>query len=197
MSVGTFLAVAGAMLLLELPDKTMIATIVMAARTRPLPVAIGASAAFVVQMAIAVTAGGLVTLLPTRAREVVVTVLFLGGALYLLVTKEESAEAAGEAEAAPERRGGSLREAVTAFGVIFLAEFGDLTQIQAASFTAKTHQPLEVFCASSIALVAVSFLGAFGGQALQRLLPLAWIRRGGGLVFAALGVYTLVSMATS
>lgn len=194
MSVGTFLAVAGAMLLLELPDKTMIATVVMAARTRPLPVAIGASAAFVVQMAIAVTAGGLVTLLPTRAREVVVTVLFLGGALYLLVTREESAEAAGEAEAARERRDGSLREAVAAFGVIFLAEFGDLTQIQALGFTARTHSPVGVFLASSMALVAVAFLGAYGGRALERRVPLAWIRRLGGLVFLAFGVYSLVQV---
>jgi len=43
----------------------------------------------------------------------------------------------------------------------------------------------------------VSFLGAFGGRALERVLPLAWIRRGGGVIFAALGIYTLVSLATS
>ncbi|HQU25813.1 MAG TPA: TMEM165/GDT1 family protein [Acidimicrobiales bacterium] len=192
--MGTFLGIAAAMFLLELPDKTMIATIVMAARTRPLPVAIGASVGFVVQMAIAVAAGGLVTLLPDRVREIVVTVLFLGGALYLLISKEERAEAAGEAEAARERRDGVLREAATAFGVIFLAEFGDLTQIQALTFTAHTHAPLEVFLASSIALVAVAFLGAYGGRALERRVPLVWIRRLGGVVFLGFGVYSLVQV---
>ncbi len=194
MSLGTFLGIAAAMFLLELPDKTMIATIVMAARTRPLPVALGASVAFVAQMAIAVAAGGLVTLLPTRVREIVVTVLFLGGAAYLLLSKEESAEARGEAEAARERRDGALREAATAFGVIFLAEFGDLTQIQALTFTAHTHAPLEVFLASSIALVAVAFLGAYGGRALERRIPLAWIRRLGGVVFLGFGIYSLVQV---
>ncbi len=192
MTPGTFLAVAAAMLLLELPDKTMIATIVMAARSRPLPVASGASAAFVVQMAIAVTAGGLVTLLPTRAREIVVTVLFLGGALYLLISRGEAAEAAGEAEGVRERRDGALREAATAFGVIFLAEFGDLTQVQALTFTAHTHSPVGVFLASSIALVAVAFAGAYGGRALERRVPLTRIRRLGGLVFLGFGIYSLV-----
>ncbi len=194
MTLGTFLGVAAAMFLLELPDKTMIATIVMAARTRPLPVALGASVAFVVQMAIAVAAGGLVTLLPTRVREIVVTVLFLGGAAYLLFSKEERAEAAGEAEAARERRAGALREAATAFGVIFLAEFGDLTQIQALSFTARTHAPLEVFLASVIALVSVAFIAAYGGRALERRVSLALIRRLGGLVFLGFGVYSLVQV---
>ncbi len=192
MHLGTFFGIVAAMFLLELPDKTMIATIVMAARSRPLPVALGASVGFVVQMAIAVAAGGLVTLLPTRVREIVVTVLFLGGALYLLLSREESAEAAGEAEGARERRDGALREAATAFGVIFLAEFGDLTQIQALTFTAHTHSPLGVFLASSIALVVVAFLGAYGGRALERRIPLAWIRRLGGLVFLGFGIYSLV-----
>ncbi len=194
MNLGTLLGIAGAMFLLELPDKTMIATIVMAARSRPLPVALGASAAFVVQMAIAVTAGGLVTLLPTRAREIVVTVLFLGGAAYLLLSKEASAEAAGEVEGARERRAGAPREAATAFGVIFLAEFGDLTQIQALTFTAHTHSPVGVFVASSVALITVAFLGAYGGRALERRVPLTWIRRLGGVVFLGFGVYSLVQV---
>ncbi len=194
MSVGTLLGIAGAMFLLELPDKTMIATIVMAARSRPLPVALGASAAFVVQMAIAVTAGGLVTLLPNRVREIVVTILFLGGALYLLLSKEEAAEAKGQAEAARERRTGALREAATAFGVIFLAEFGDLTQIQALTFTARTHSPVGVFAASSVALITVAFLGAYGGRALERRIPLAWIRRLGGLVFLGFGIFSLIQV---
>jgi putative Ca2+/H+ antiporter (TMEM165/GDT1 family) len=78
--------------------------------------------------------------------------------------------------------------------VIFLAEFGDLTQIQAANLTIKTHQPLEIFLAASLALVCVSFIGAYGGQLLQRVVPLKWIRWGGGLIFLGLGIYTLVTL---
>ena len=83
---------------------------------------------------------------------------------------------------------------MTAFSVIFLAEFGDLTQIQAANLTIKTHQPLEIFLAASLALVCVSFIGAYGGALLQRVVPLRWIRWGGGLIFLGLGIYTLVTL---
>ena len=64
MNVGAFLAIFALMFLLELPDKTMIATIVMSTKVRPSSIVIGASTGFVVQMGIAVAAGGLLTLFP-------------------------------------------------------------------------------------------------------------------------------------
>ena len=185
------------MFLLELPDKTMIATIVMSTRARPGSIVLGASSAFVVQMGLAVVAGGLITLLPGRVKDSIVAALFLGGAAYLLLVSESSEEAAGRREGAAERAGSRWREIVTAFTVIFVAEFGDLTQIQAANFEAKLHQPLEVFLASSLALVAVTFLGAFSGRAIQRRIPLKRVRLGGGLIFAGLGLWTLISLAVA
>ncbi|MDE3008801.1 MAG: TMEM165/GDT1 family protein [Acidobacteriota bacterium] len=197
MSIGTFLGVMALMFVLELPDKTMIATIVMSTRARPLSIAIGASAGFVVQMGIAVAAGGLLTLLPGRVKDGVVAALFLGGAAYLFFSSEETAEEKGEREATRERRSTVLREIITAFGVIFVGEFGDLTQIQAATLSARTHQPWGVFFAGSIALVVVAFLGSFGGKFLQRYVPLEKIRFVGGLIFLGLGLYTLVQLFTS
>ncbi len=197
MNLGVFLGIFALMFLLELPDKTMIATIVMSTRARPSSIVLGASAGFVAQMGLAVGAGGLLTLLSKDIRDVVVAALFLGGAAYLLFSPESREERAGEKEARSERPSTRGREILTAFTVIFIAEFGDLTQIQAANFTARTREPLEVFLAGSLAMITVSFIGAYGGQLLQRVLPLQWIRRGAGLVFAALGVYTLVQLATS
>lgn len=192
MSAGAFLGIMALMFLLELPDKTMVATIVMSTRARPWSIVMGASAGFVVQMGIAVAAGSALTLLPARPKEFVVAALFLGGAAYLLFVPEKVEQREGEREGERERVGTRWKEISTAFSVIFLGEFGDLTQIQAANLSAKTHQPVEVFVASSLAMIAVSFLGAFGGRALQRVVPLRFIRLGGGVVFAALGVYTLV-----
>ncbi len=197
MNVGAFFGIAALMFLLELPDKTMIATIVMSTRARPSSIVIGASSAFVVQMGIAVAAGGLLTLLPVHVKDLIVALLFLGGGAYLLFSRESSAEETGSREAASEHSSTRLREIVTAFTVIFVAEFGDLTQIQAANFTVKTHQPLEVFLAGSLALIIVSFIGAYGGKQLQRVVPLKWIRFGGGLIFTGLGVYALISLARS
>ncbi len=196
MNVGTFLGIFALMFLLELPDKTMIATVVMSTRSRPSSIVLGASSAFIVQMGIAVAAGGLISLLPVRAKDAVVAALFLGGAAYLLLVRESSVEKEGEKEAQAERAATRMREILTAFTVIFIGEFGDLTQIQAANFSAKTHQPLEVFIAGSLALVGVSFLGAYGGKMLQRFVPLAKIRLLGGLIFLGLGIYTLVQLAT-
>jgi putative Ca2+/H+ antiporter (TMEM165/GDT1 family) len=123
-----------------------------------------------------------------------VALFFLAGAAYLLFVPEKEQAEEGEREGAIEKASTRGREMATAFTVIFIGEFGDLTQIQAANLSAKTHQPLEIFLAASIALVAVSFVGAFGGQALVRRVPLAKIRLFGGLVFAGLGIYTLVRL---
>lgn len=194
MNIGTFAGIFALMFLLELPDKTMIATVVMSTKARPTSIVLGASAGFVVQMAIAVLAGGLLTLLPVNIKNLVVGLLFLGGAAYLLFVSENTVEGEGKREAASEVSASRWREISTAFTVIFIAEFGDLTQIQAANFTAKTHQPLEVFLASSLALITISFVGAYGGQLLQRVVPLKMIRLGGGLVFAGLGAYTLIKL---
>ncbi len=192
--------------LLELPDKTMIAMIYMGTRARPLNVFIGGALAFVVHMAIAVGAGGLLTLLPQTPKEVVIAALFLVGAFYLLFVSEKEEEEEGEQEAEAEHPGKRWREMATAFGVIFVGEFGDLTQIQAANLTVKYndfhkypelahgHGALAVFIGSSLALVLIAFMGAFGGKVLVRVLPLATIRKIGGVVFLGMGIYTILQI---
>jgi Ca2+/H+ antiporter, TMEM165/GDT1 family len=193
-NIGAYLGIFALMFLIELPDKTMIATIVMSTKVRSSSIVIGASAGFVVQMGIAVGAGGLLTLLPVHVKDIIVAVLFLGGGGYLLFSRESKEEEAGERKAASEHPSTRLREISTAFGVIFVSEFGDLSQIQAANFAAKTHELLGVFIAASLALICVSFLGAYGGQFLQRVVPVKWIRLAGGLIFVVLGVYTLIRL---
>jgi putative Ca2+/H+ antiporter (TMEM165/GDT1 family) len=193
-NIGAYLGIFALMFLIELPDKTMIATIVMSTKVRPSSIVIGASSGFVVQMGIAVGAGGLLTLLPVHVKDVIVAVLFLGGGGYLLLSREGAAEEKGADEASGEQPSTRLREIATAFSIIFISEFGDLSQIQAANFAAKTHELLGVFIAASLALISVSFLGAYGGQFLQRVVPVKWIRLGGGLIFAGLGIYTLIRL---
>jgi putative Ca2+/H+ antiporter (TMEM165/GDT1 family) len=197
MTVGAFLGVFALMFVLELPDKTFLATVIMSTKARPLMVAFGASLALTVQMAVAVGAGSLLTLFPVHWKDLIVGVLFLGGAAYLLFVPESEEEEKGRREAALEKFGSRWKEITTAFVVIFIGEFGDLTQIQGANFEAKLHQPLEVFLASSLALICVSFIGAYSGRALQRVVPLKRIRLGGGLIFAGLGVWTLVSLGVA
>jgi putative Ca2+/H+ antiporter (TMEM165/GDT1 family) len=182
----------GVIFVAELPDKTMIAAIVLASRHRPLPVWSGAAVAMIVNSAVAVGAGRLLELLPHRAVEAVVAALFAAGSLYLLLTREASAEEKGEEEAS----GDSDRHvAVTAFGVIILAELGDLTQIMTANLAAHYHQPWSVFVGAATALVIVMAIGVIGGRALLRLLPLGVIRKIAGTILAGFAVYAVVQVA--
>ena len=176
----------------ELPDKTMIATLIMGSRYRPLLVWIGATLAFGIHAAVAVAVGQLLQLLPHAWIEGVTAVLFAGGAAYLLLVPEEEEEEAAEKEANSARRG--ARTVVAAFLVIFIGEFGDLTQILTANLAAKYHQPASVFVGAFAGLATVAALGAFGGRALLRVLPLAVIRKAGGVLLAGFAVYTLVTL---
>jgi putative Ca2+/H+ antiporter (TMEM165/GDT1 family) len=196
-TVGAFLGIFALMFVLELPDKTFVATVIMATKARPALIVMGGATALILQMGIAVGAGSLLTLFPVHWKDLVVGLLFVGGSAYLLFVPESKEEEKGEREASLEDAGSRWKAVTTAFVVIFIGEFGDLTQIQAANFEAKLHQPLEVFLASSLALIGVSFLGAYGGKALQRVIPLSRIRLGGGLIFAVLGLWTLISLAVN
>ena len=189
---GIILATFGLVAIAELPDKTMIATLILGSRHRPLLIWAGATVAFGLHAAIAVAAGQLLHLLPHRWIEAVTTLLFAGGALYLLLVDEKSEEQEAEKETASAP--GGLRPMATAFAVIFVGEFGDLTQILTANLAAKYHAPLSVFIGAFAALTAVAALAALGGRALLRILPLAVIRRTGGVLLAALAVYSLVTL---
>ena len=81
---ATVAVVFGTIFLVELPDKTFIATLVMSTRWRPLLVWIGVVLAFFVQTAVAVLAGGLISRLPRTLVEVAACVMFLVGGILLL-----------------------------------------------------------------------------------------------------------------
>jgi putative Ca2+/H+ antiporter (TMEM165/GDT1 family) len=185
----------GVIFVAELPDKTMIAAIVLSSRYRPLPVWIGAAFAMVVNSAVAVLAGRLLELLPHRWVEGAVAALFAGGSLYLLLVKEEVERRVGEQEAERARPG--HRIALGAFVVIVLAELGDLTQILTANLVARYHSPLSVFVGSATALVTVMGVGVIGGRALLRVLPLATIRKVAGVILAGFAIFSIVQVATS
>ncbi len=190
----TILAITfGLIFVAELPDKTMIATIVMSSRYRPLPVWTGAAAAMVVNAAVAVLAGRLLELLPHRWVEAVVAALFAAGALYLMLVKESAEEREGDEEADQLRSG--RRVALGAFTVIVVAELGDLTQILTANLVARYHSPWSVFVGSATALVTVMGIGVIGGRVLLRVLPLATIRRVAGVILAGFAIFTAVQAA--
>ena len=136
--------------------------------------------------------GQLLQLLPHRLIEGVTAVLFACGGGLPAVRPGSRGGGGGEEEAESARKG--LKTVAAAFLVIFVGEFGDLTQILTANLAAKYHAPAEVFIGAFAALTAVAALGAFGGRALLRVLPLAVIRKAGGVLLAGFAVYTLVQL---
>ena len=158
----------------ELPDKTMFASLVMSTRGKPLFVWLGAAGAFVVHVAIATTIGvALFHLVPHRVLDGIVALMFLVGA-GLAVREARKAE---EEEALVEREARSGRRIVTtAFVVIFLAEWGDLTQILTANLAAHYHSPLSVGLGAVLALWTVAGIAVIGGQGLLRFINIKTLR---------------------
>jgi putative Ca2+/H+ antiporter (TMEM165/GDT1 family) len=178
----------------ELPDKTFVATLVLSTRFAAWPVFIGAMLGFAVQSGIAVAIGGAVSLLPKVWVHGVSAGIFAIGAILLLRSGGEDDE--DEDEDATEAPTSPWRAIGTSFFVLFVAEWGDLTQLLTASLAAKYHDPVSVFIGSWLALIAVAGLAVTGGKALLRVLPLAWVRRAAGILFAAVAVVTALEAAS-
>ena len=84
-----------------------------------------------------------------------------------------------------------LRVLLTTFGIIFLAEMGDKTQLAAMTMAAQTKRPWAVFVGASVALAAVSALGVLVGSVIGDYVPLEWVKRGAALAFIIIGILML------
>jgi putative Ca2+/H+ antiporter (TMEM165/GDT1 family) len=174
----------------ELPDKTALASLILGTRYRPSLVLAGMMAAFAVHVVIAIVAGSLLHLLPHRALEAVVGALFLIGAILLLRGREEQEL---EGEEVLENKGlSNLRVVATSFGVIFVAEFGDLTQIVTANLAAKYHDPITVGVSAVLALWAVGAIAIYGGQRLIARVPIKTVTTVAAAIMTVLSVYSIV-----
>jgi len=175
----------------ELPDKTMVASVVMSTRGRPFAVWLGSAGAFAVHVVIATTLGTVVFhLLSPRVVDAVVAVIFLIGAGLSIVeaVREHRSKDHPEPPVVPPSRPG--RTAATAFAVIFAAEWGDLTQLLTANLAAHYHDPVSVATGAILALWAVSALAVTGGRWLSSVIDAVAIRIGTAVLLAGFGAYT-------
>jgi Ca2+/H+ antiporter, TMEM165/GDT1 family len=84
------------------------------------------------------------------------------------------------------------RVLLTTFGIVFLAEMGDKTQLAAMTMAAQTKRPFAVFIGASIALACVSAIGVVVGAVLSQYVPLEWIKRASAVAFIVIGVLILL-----
>ena len=184
--------------MVELPDKTFIATLVLSTRYRPLAVWIGVGLAFAVQTLIAVLLGHAATLLPTGVVRGVAAAIFLLGAILLFreAPKADAREADTEAQyaaktTAPKVGFGAV---LASFLVLFAAEWGDLSQLLTISLVGKYDEPVTVFFGAWAALLTVSGLAVLAGRFLLARVRLSLIHYLGGAVCLLLAGLTILEM---
>jgi len=193
-ATGELLRSFGTVFPAELPDKTMVATIVLVTRyRRALWVWVGAVLAFTVHVVIAVAAGSAISLLPDTLVKVVVAGLFATGSILLFRAARQAED--DDIDASEEEVEATVRATIIgSFGLIVLAEWGDLTQLATASLAARSNYPLATGIGALLALAAVAGIAATFGRQLVARVPLHKINYIGAAVFAALAVWTIAEL---
>ena len=174
---ATFLLIAPA----EIGDKSQLVCMTLAARHRGLPVVLGAITAFAVLNLLAVLFGAAVAAwLPTWVVTAAVAMLFAVFGISALRYEEDDGD-----EEIEEKPGHGIF--ATTFLMIFLAEFGDKTQIAVAGL-GSTASATATWVGATLALSVTSILGVFAGRHLLNRLPLRWIHRISGVFFLLLAL---------
>lgn len=180
----------------ELPDKTFIATLVLSTRFRPLFVWIGVGLAFAVQTGIAVALGKAASFLPDDLVRGAAALLFLLGAVLLLReartadAEESETEEEFAAKAAAKGQVHGAKVILTSFIVLFAAEWGDLSQLLTLSLVARHDDPVSVFIGAWAALLTVSGLAVIVGRILLAKVKLSVLHYLGATVCGALAAFT-------
>jgi putative Ca2+/H+ antiporter (TMEM165/GDT1 family) len=186
----------GAIFIVELPDKTFLATLVLATKYRPILVWLGVSAAFAVQTTVAVLLGHAATFLPEKLVQTVAMLMFLAGAVILIREGRSHQQDTGEEYAEGAKNVTGYRAVLASFLVLFAAEWGDLSQLLTISLVAKYGAPLSVFIGALGALMVVSALAVVVGRTLLRFISLHVLHYVGAAICLLLAVLTFVGLVS-
>ena len=189
--ITAFLVAFGTVFLAELPDKTMVASLVLTTKfRRPFAVWVGVSGAFIVHVVLAVSIGSLLRRLPeTPVKLAVAVMFFIGGVLLLRGGKEEATDDTDVPANISFRR-----VALTSASVVGLAEFGDLTQLATAGIATRYSAPVAVALGAWCALATVAALAVTAGSWIVQHIPLQVVQRVAGAVFIVFGLLTIASI---
>ena len=191
-AVTSFLAVLPA----ELPDKTVLACLILSSRYRPGFVFTGAAAAFAAQVVLAVAAGGVISLLPHHVVEALAAAAFAVGAVLLWRHGGDDGDDADEDVGRDGVRDGFWPVAAMSFAVVFLAEFGDLTQFMTVSLAARYHDPVAVGIGATLALWVAAGAAIVVGWRLLKVIPVKWLTRGAAIIMLILAATSAAAAAS-
>jgi putative Ca2+/H+ antiporter (TMEM165/GDT1 family) len=166
----------------ELPDKTALTSFVLGTRHPWRAVWVGAASALAIQSALAVGAGELLSFLPQKPVRICSGIVFVIAGLLLWFKKAEEAE-----ELPGEHDKGFWKSARIAFGAIFVAELGDLTQVTTAALAARYSSPFIVFAGAAAAESSVAGLAAIVGSRAGKLVSPRVAKRVAAVLFVVIG----------
>ncbi len=187
-STDTAVLTAVLVFLAEIGDKSQIVCMTLAARHRGLPILLGAVIAFAVLNFLAVIFGVIVAhTIPEIYVAIVVAMLFLLFGLQSLFLGQEDSNQ----DEAQNISSHSLL--ITAFLMIFIAEFGDKTQIAVAGLSTR-YDAAGIWLGATMALAATSGLAVWVGRGLLQHIPVHLIHRLSGIVFILIGFFAVMKI---
>jgi putative Ca2+/H+ antiporter (TMEM165/GDT1 family) len=187
MNWNLFVSTYALIFIAELPDKTAFATLMMAGEGSFLALFFGVALAFLIQTAVAVVFGGWIGLLPqtlVHGTTGILYLIFSWMALKRPIENDESPEKS--------KKSTFFKTLLKSFLVIFIAEWGDLTQLTSASLTARYHDRFTIFWASLLALWTVTLIALMMGKKIQTWIEPRLFNRFTAIVLAFIGVYFIV-----
>jgi putative Ca2+/H+ antiporter (TMEM165/GDT1 family) len=194
MQLDVILLLFAVILIAELPDKSLFASLVLGTKFPAKFVWLGTAAAFLVHVIIAVTAGSILTLLPHKVVEAIVALLFFLGAMLIFFGKHGVEEHHEEPHLTDKQAHNPWKVFATSFSVVFIGEWGDITQIATANYAAKYHDALSVGIGATLGLWTASALAIFAGTKILRYIKPRVLQMATGFILLGFSIYSLVSI---
>lgn len=196
MNWQALLSTLGLILIAELGDKTQLAVVTQTCKyRRPWPVFVGASLALTLVTLLGAVGGRVLgSVLPAALLQTIAAIAFV--VMGLFIAREASQRDGETCDPICEFEDGgspaiSKQAFATTFGLLFVAELGDKTQLAVLSLSSQYQATWPVFVGGAIALTIVTGIGVIGGQGLCRIIPervLLWIS---ATAFVIMGVLML------
>lgn len=190
MEPNLFITVFTLIFLAELPDKTSVTILLLATEYQPLAIFLGASTAFVIQSLVAVLFGNLISHLDSKLVHICAGILFLG---FAVIMWRQQASYSKDINLSPKRRVANfIKSTTTAFITLFIAEWGDLTQLATATLAAKYREPITIFTAATFALMSVTAISIVIGNLTKGFFHRQLLQRTAACAFALVGIGLLI-----
>jgi Ca2+/H+ antiporter, TMEM165/GDT1 family len=196
----TLFSTFGLLFVAELGDKTQLAVITQVCKhRRPWHVFLGGALALAAVTGLGVAFGQLLSaLVPDQVMRRVAAAAFIVMGLLILydlirtrgIISASACECPVDGSDATLCRRQNWLAFSSTFGLLFVAELGDKTQLATLSMASKTDSPWPVFVGAAVALAAVTGLGALFGQGICRLVPERVLRLASSVAFVIMGGLT-------